>query len=114
MSSRAITSTDIKELYDFNNQPQHQTTGYKPTPRKGRHIDHWGGPRARLLVHAVVTIAFSCLLRIDEALNLKATDITILNDQCMSINLSQRKTDPYGGKLGLSIDQSLEMSYVDL
>jgi hypothetical protein len=112
MSSRAITSTVIKEMYDCNNQPQHQTVGYKPTPRKDRHIDHWGGLRARLLVHAVVTMAFSCLLRIDEALTLKTTDITILQTECLSINLSQRKTNPYGGRLNFNTVQLLERPYV--
>jgi hypothetical protein len=107
MSSRAITSTVIKEMFDYNNQPQHRTVGYKPTPRKDRQIDNWGGPRARLLVHAVVTMAFSCLLRIDEALTLQVADITILQTECMSITLSQRKTDPYGGRLNFNMVQSL-------
>jgi hypothetical protein len=99
MSSRAITSTVIKDLYDFNNQPQYRTIeGYKPTPRKDKSIANWGGPRARLLVHAVVTLAFCCLLRIDEVLTLQAQDVTILLTECLSINLSDRKTDPYGGK----------------
>lgn len=100
MSSRALTSDTIQELYNFNNQPQYRTIeGYKPTARQEKSVDKWGGGRARLLVHAVVTLAFSCLLRIDEVLNLQAHDITILSRESISIHLPFRKTNPYGGEL---------------
>jgi hypothetical protein len=103
MSSRAITSTVIKDLYDFNNQPQHRTMeGYKPTPRKDKKLENWGGPRARLFVHAVVTLAFCCLLWIDEVLTLQALDIRILSPECLSISLMHRKTDPYGGEVAFT------------
>jgi hypothetical protein len=105
MSSRAITSAVIKDLFDFNNQPQYRTIeAYKAIPHQDRVTGNWGGPRARLLVHAVVAIAFSCLLRIDEALNLRAVDVTILCTECISINLSQRKTNPYGGMTQINPD----------
>src|SRR5262245_11681985 len=98
MSSRAITSTVIKDLFDFNNQPRYRSVeAYKAFCHQDGVTGTWGGPRARLLVHAVVTIAFSCLLRIDETLNLRAKDVTILRTECISINLPQRKTNPYGG-----------------
>jgi integrase len=41
----------------------------------------WGNPRRRLLVHAVLTVAFVCLLRIDEALNLRFEDIIFHSPQ---------------------------------
>jgi hypothetical protein len=73
MGSRAITSAAIKSS--------------------------WGSPRARPLVHAITAITFLYLLRVGEASNLRTANVTIHPTKCTSINLSQRKTDPYGGMI---------------
>lgn len=57
----------------------------------------WGNPRRRLLVHAVVTLAFVCLLRLDEVLNLTFEDITFHSAEHIEIDLFSRKTHPFGG-----------------
>jgi integrase len=100
LSSRAITSTIIKDSYHFNNQ-WHDHHDYEHALATSKSPDSWGGRRARLLVHSVVTLSFCCLLRIDEALNLQVSDITIESTECISITLPFRKTNPYGGMLGM-------------
>ncbi|PPR02923.1 hypothetical protein CVT26_009778 [Gymnopilus dilepis] len=96
MSSRAITSSDIRKLYDFNNSEGRDIilpySGSTPRSEK-----EWGGPRARLLVHAVVTLAFVCLLRVDEVLKLQFEDITQHPGDRLQIILPFRKNSQFGG-----------------
>ncbi|KAF8962215.1 hypothetical protein BDZ97DRAFT_1733231, partial [Flammula alnicola] len=96
MSSRAITSSDIRKMYKYNNDNGNATIQpYSgPTPRSQK---TWGGPRARLLVHAVVTLSFVCLLRIDEVLNLKFEHVTVEEGNRVKITLPSRKNAQYGG-----------------
>jgi integrase len=58
----------------------------------------WATPRRRMLVHAVISIAFVCLMRIDEVLNLRFEDLKVIADNNISITLETRKTHQYGGK----------------
>jgi hypothetical protein len=87
VSSKALTSDVIRELFDFNNLLDDSEVG-----------NSWEGRHSRLLVHAVVSLAFVCLLRMDEVLHLRAEDIEILSPTSISITLSSRKTNPFGGK----------------
>ena len=51
------------------------------------------------LVHAIITISFICLLRVEETLNLLNEDIEILESgHCISITLRKRKTNQFGGE----------------
>ena len=95
MSSRAITSDMIRAIYAFNQAEGRCKIG-EYCGSTSRAEKEWATPRKRLLVHAVVTIAFVCLLRIDEVLNLKFEDVKILGDNSISITLETRKTDQYG------------------
>lgn len=88
MSSKALTTDVIRELFKFNTEIGEDT----------EISTSWGGRRARLLVHAVITLAFVCLLRIDEVLNLRAENIEILSPTSISITLNSRKTQQLGGK----------------
>ncbi|KDR76101.1 hypothetical protein GALMADRAFT_247303 [Galerina marginata CBS 339.88] len=99
MSSRAITAEVIRDIYKFNNLPENLTPRpIKHTSRETKSMADWGGPRARLLVHVVITMAFICLLRSDEVLNLRREDVEFLPDGSMSITLSSRKNSPFGSK----------------
>ncbi|KAK0494665.1 hypothetical protein EDD18DRAFT_1055760, partial [Armillaria luteobubalina] len=62
---------------------------------------NWCRGNMRRLLQAVYLVAFTCLLRIDEALNIQAHDISFYVDQvdnthCVSITLPFRKTNPFG------------------
>jgi hypothetical protein len=48
------------------------------------------------LIHTTITIAFTCLLWIDEVLNLKFHDIEG-NEKCLTITLQHCKTVQFGG-----------------
>lgn len=85
ISSKALTSDVIRDIFNFNKQMNHTS-------------ESWGGHRSRSLVHAVVTLAFVCLLRIDEVLNLRSEDIEVLSPTSISITLPSRKTNPFGGR----------------
>jgi integrase len=97
MSSRALTSDQIRQMYAYNTA-EGRTTLQNVTPRKSHSKDpeSWGSPRHRLLVHAVTTLAFICMLRLDEVLNLRFEDIKFYDDRAV-ITLASRKTHPLGG-----------------
>ena len=99
MSSCALTSDIIRRLYSYNTA-EGRSTVQSCTPRV-KDKDSWGSPRRRLLVHAVVTMAFVCLLRLDEVINLRFEDIQIHTDNHIELTLSSRKTHQYGGLLAL-------------
>ena len=96
MSSRAVTAQDIQAMYEFNARAYEryrQSIGSAPASSD----KEWGRERARRLVHAVITLSFVCLLRIDETLSLRVEDIDPQGPNCISITLQKRKTDPFGG-----------------
>lgn len=97
MSSRAITSDMIKDIYAIKSLPSNRILRpVQQTSYKDRRLDDWGGPRARALVHLVTVLAFICLLRSDEALSLKMEDIELISPECIRVNLTSRKTSPFG------------------
>jgi integrase len=103
MSSRAITSDMIRKIYTYNQaEGRCDVAQYSGSTSRLRAEYDWGSPRKRLLVHTVMTIAFVCLMRIDEVLNLKFEDIKLKQDygdgNCISITLETRKTHQYGGE----------------
>jgi integrase len=101
MSSRALTSDQIRRIY-AHNAVEGRSTLQIVTPRKSRSKDpeSWGSPRHRLLVHAVTTLAFTCLLRLDEALNLRFEDIEFHDDHAV-VTLASRKTHQLGGSFSI-------------
>lgn len=91
MSSRALTSQDIREMWEFN---QKNPASMLSSPEK-----QWGRERTRCLVHAIITISFVCLLRVEETLSLRHEDIEVLESgKCLSITLRKRKTNQFGGE----------------
>lgn len=97
MSSRAITSDTIRAMYAYN-QAEGRSEIEEYHGSISRAEKGWATPRKRLLVHAVATIAFVCLMCIDEVLNLRFEDVEA-TDNHISITLETRKIHQYGGKL---------------
>ncbi len=97
MSSRAITSDILRKMYHYNQAERRSDifAGTEKSPQKS--VKTWGSPRRRIFVHAVVTIAFVCLMRIDEVLNLQFEDVKSSGTNRLSITLESRKTHQYGG-----------------
>lgn len=98
MSSRAVTAQDIQAMYEFNAKA-YERYRQLPGSAPASSDKEWGRERARRLVHAVITLSFVCLLRIDETLSLRVEDIDLQSPDpnCISIALQKRKTDPFGG-----------------
>jgi len=95
MTSRALTSDVIRKIFTYN-QADGRSIVQLFVPH-GKAKDTWGSPRHRLLVHAVLTMAFVCLLRIDEVLNLRFEAIQFHSPEQIEIELFSRKTHPFGG-----------------
>ncbi|KAF9020064.1 hypothetical protein BDZ89DRAFT_1093773 [Hymenopellis radicata] len=68
--ARGEVPTNLLRLYQFN------TVAHSPDDTE----TNWAGPTTRLLAQAIYTIAFVCLLRIDEALKIQVHDIQLTND----------------------------------
>lgn len=61
--------------------------------------DSWSSPRTLRLLWAVVTIAFLCLLRIEEVLQIQAHHVFLDPEKdCFHLNLLFRKTAQTGGQ----------------
>jgi integrase len=96
MSSRALTGDIIRRLYHYNNSEGRSDIGH-PHSTDPTGETQWGNPRRRLLVHSVLTLAFICLLRIDEVLNLQFQDLQYRSSDHVEVTLDSRKTHPFGG-----------------
>ncbi|KAI1782501.1 hypothetical protein LXA43DRAFT_1103924 [Ganoderma leucocontextum] len=92
MSSRAITTSVLRDLHLINSRTEHWEIGASPTAAATL------GPRARRLLQAAYIVAFLCLLRFDEVLAIKIDDLRILdNGNAIELTLPHRKTAQYGG-----------------
>lgn len=92
----------MKKLYEFNHLSENWTIQqFTGGSRKDKNINNWGGGLSRRLVQAVYTIAFVCLLRIDEVLKIQFQDIELFGDTALKLTLPFRKTNQYGGMLYL-------------
>lgn len=66
----------------------------------------WASPLMRTMMFAIITVAFVCFLRIDEALALQVHEVAFNFDQelelwFMVIHIHHRKNAPLGCKLVL-------------
>jgi hypothetical protein len=87
----------LKKLYNFNHSFEIYRLGEAPPAS----AEHWAGGRLRLMVQCIYTITFLCLLRFDEALNIQAHHIEIINEAegHVKLTLPFRKTHKFGGIL---------------
>jgi hypothetical protein len=85
-------------MWEFNQQIPERGIGKKLV--HDEHTYSWGGPNCRKICQAVYTLAFQCLLRVDEVLSLQAHHITVLDEEegKIEVNLMFQKTNQYGGK----------------
>ncbi|KZT08486.1 uncharacterized protein LAESUDRAFT_735999 [Laetiporus sulphureus 93-53] len=97
MSSRAITADLLKAMWIYNHRPDNWDIKlYEPGSRDNQNIHHWGGGRARRLLHCAYTIAFWCLLRFDEVLQIQIHEFELVSPTCLKITLPFRKTHQNG------------------
>lgn len=80
MSSRALTIRDIEKMHKVL------------MASKGQDDE-----LILCLIHTTMTLAFTCLLRIDEALNLMFNDI-VADEDSITITLRSRKNAQCGGE----------------
>ncbi|KAJ3759914.1 hypothetical protein EV360DRAFT_81672 [Lentinula raphanica] len=98
-SARAITPEYIGRMYDYNRKPENwNIKAYEPTKRNTDKSGQWGGPRFRRELHLAYTLAFNCLLRVDEVLKIQAHEIRLVpgKKQCLEVTLPFRKTNQFG------------------
>lgn len=97
----AISQEILEKMYTFNHREENwNLKGYTPgTKNKGG--DEWGGPHARCLLELAYTLAFNCLLRVDEVLKIQAQDLVLLSDKKLQLILPFRKTNQFGGVFNL-------------
>ncbi|KAJ3728953.1 hypothetical protein C8R42DRAFT_716828 [Lentinula raphanica] len=98
-SARAITLEYIGRMYDFNRRPENwNIQPFEPSKQNKDKIKYWGGPRFRRELHLAYTLAFTCLLRVNEVLKIQAHEIQLVpgNKKCLKITLPFQKTNQFG------------------
>src|SRR5271169_1337933 len=91
-------------LYDYNHRPENWDIKCWDGPRTKAQKEQdlaegrWTGPYGRHELQLAYTLAFTCLLRVDEAMKIKAQDIKLLNDETIELTLPFRKTSQFGGR----------------
>jgi hypothetical protein len=92
-------------LYDHNHKPEnwdikpYKGTQSRAQQQEDRDKDIWTSAYGRHELQLAYTIAFSCLLRIDELMKIQSHDFRLLDDKTLELTLPFRKTDQCGGKL---------------
>ncbi|KAF8813273.1 hypothetical protein BYT27DRAFT_7084934, partial [Phlegmacium glaucopus] len=112
-SARAVTPEIMEALYDFNHQLVRWdiNKGMASTRQDGPDIHQWGGPMHQRAVQAIYTIAFLCMLCIDEVLKIQMYHIEFKPGKKIILSLPFRKTHQFGGELPVSPSSS---SYLPL
>ena len=87
----------IGKLWDFNHHKENWVIEkYSPGRREDKQSNTWGGPRFRRALHLAYTLAFVCLLRVDEVLKIQSHDIEIVTDDLLKVTLPFWKTNQFG------------------
>jgi hypothetical protein len=87
----------LKKLWEFNQEEENwEVKSYAPGTAKKKACDQWGGGRARRLLGLAYTIAFTCLLRVDEVLKIQSHEIVMLDENKLELTLPFRKTSQFG------------------
>ncbi|KAF9059657.1 hypothetical protein BDP27DRAFT_1431045 [Rhodocollybia butyracea] len=96
-SSRAITPEIIGKLWNFNHREENWVIKkYSPGRRDQKPSDTWGGPLFRRGLHLGYTLAYVCLLSVDEVLNIQSQDIEIADLDTLKVTLPFRRTGQFG------------------
>jgi hypothetical protein len=93
-----MTAANLKDLFDFNQKVPQLSFGTKLQYDDNTYS--WGGYRCRKMLHCIYTLAFTCLLRFDEVLQIQHHHIKVIDKEAgkIELNLLFRKTNQYGGK----------------
>ena len=67
-SSRALTAKDLRKMWEFNQQLP--SRAFREKLVYDEYTYTWSGPTCRKMMQAIYTLAFQCLLRVDEVLSL--------------------------------------------
>ena len=93
----AMLQETLKRLYIFNHLPENWDLKKYSPGTKDKASDQWGGARGRRLLALAYTLAFLCLLRVDEVLKIQSQDLIVLSPTMLQLTLPFRKTDQVGG-----------------
>ncbi|KAK7022067.1 hypothetical protein VNI00_017049 [Paramarasmius palmivorus] len=106
MASRALDYRVLEAIYKRNVESwglhlsdiRHHSFWRHQRTRSRRGLD-WAGPVKRLMVFAVVLLAFTLLLRIDEVLCLEVEDLEFILGRSYELDIhhKKRKQNPFGG-----------------
>ncbi|KAJ7471505.1 hypothetical protein B0H11DRAFT_1730133, partial [Mycena galericulata] len=102
LSSRAITLDELKLMYDFSNA-DHRSDPENYRRTRTQTSKEWATPRKRLQLHCMLLISVWCLLRADEVLRIRTSDLTFVDadgetPESVVIALQYRKNRPHGDK----------------
>ncbi|KAK0463134.1 uncharacterized protein EV420DRAFT_1618934 [Desarmillaria tabescens] len=93
-SAQAIGPDTLKRLYIHNHKCENWDNNQLSS-------GNWCGGNTRWLLQAIYLVAFTCLLCIDEVLNIQAHEVNLYKDEvdgtsCASITLPFHKNSPFG------------------
>ncbi|KAJ7783362.1 hypothetical protein B0H16DRAFT_1297282, partial [Mycena metata] len=93
-STRAITPAILERIYDF----MHADGRSHIQPFGARKEKKWEGPRMRALCWLAYLLAFHCLLRVDEVVNIQVHEVRVHDSQpeVIVVTLPFRKTHQNG------------------
>ena len=99
-SARAVDEGLLKSIYEFNRTIAKEAFGSTSHKRRAAHPADWAGHDIRAMLNLIYIIAFLCLLRFDEVLNLQWADIVLEDHSAgprLKVSLLARKTHQNGG-----------------
>ncbi|KAH9016345.1 hypothetical protein EDB85DRAFT_1875038, partial [Lactarius pseudohatsudake] len=95
-SARAISAATLHNLYHFNSRVPVRDLRHPPAKKSKADCNEWAGQNARRLLQLAFTLAFSCLLRVDEVLKIQCHDFIQLGGDKLQLTLPFRKTSQFG------------------
>ncbi|KAH9020928.1 hypothetical protein EDB85DRAFT_1872177, partial [Lactarius pseudohatsudake] len=95
-SARAISAATLRKLYHFNSRVEVRDLRHPPVKKSKADCNQWAGQNARRLLQLAFTLAFSCLLRVDEVLKIQSHDFIDLGEDKLQLTLPFRKTSQFG------------------
>ncbi|KAH9021450.1 hypothetical protein EDB85DRAFT_2188783 [Lactarius pseudohatsudake] len=94
-SVRAISAAMLPNLYHFNSRVPVRDLRHSPAKKSKADCNQWVGQNARRLLQLAFTLAFSCLLRVDEVLKIQCHDFIQLGGDKLQLTLPFRKTSQF-------------------
>lgn len=95
----------MRQLYDFNEQVPRSEYAPNSSKNKNEHPEEWAGYTVRLSLTLAYIISFLCLLRYDEMLGIKWTDVFFEDHPTkgprIRLEMACRKTHQLGSKYHL-------------